>query len=155
MRKLILLSLWALTFPIFAEHDGSESSDRSVRPLTVQKNTRQRLQEFVSACSNGRIQLPFGALDDLLNTPPPGVPGNGDTSGTNTNAGAGGEGATLFQTRCLKCHNTQHPLTTPDKLSEAIRRVKDGRMPKPPESPLSTDEKNKIIAHLKSLGGTE
>lgn len=156
MHKLILLSLWVLTFPIFAEHDGSESSGRSVTPPAAKKSTRQRLQEFVSACSNGRIQLPFGALDNLLNSPSPGVPGNGDIPGTNTDAGAGGNnGAALFETRCLKCHNNAHPLTTPANFSEAIKRVKDDTMPKPPESPLSAAEKDQIIAHLKSLGGTE
>lgn len=153
MLKLKLLNV-ALVIGLFLgagssfaeEHSGSGTgtADRILVP-----SQSSRFLEYVSACMAGRPLPPVQIPSPIGNAP----------DNFAFNSVSNGDGAGLFQAKCMMCHNgAQGPgpdLTSMNgaKAQEALRRIglPDSdplRMPK--GAPISAEEKAAISAYLQT-----
>lgn len=177
MRKLFLIAV-LMSFSVFGEeatpgsanngHDGAGArSEATSRPPKL--SLQDRLQRFVSACSNGRITLPGATPPTGSNSIPftggsNGVSPGGTLPGTGSSSiisfeNDGSVGAAIFNARCLVCHSGK-PQGPIKNFSDAVSRVISGTMPKiigatitltdAQKQPLTEAEKTSLIAYLKT-----
>lgn len=149
MKQLFIVAMILVvgfTFDSVAEPQNGQHNNETTNGRNEQTQHQSKLFNYVSACLAGRaIPTPVGNLDFQ--------PSNTTTPPLQT--GNGGNGRSVFEASCLKCHNGSKPgasnftVINANMAANAITKVQSGEMPK--GGSLSGPDKEALIAYLKSV----